>query len=410
MLPTEKEAEEGICIFAEDILEFSKLKPVPVSTKITMEIILNVDSYFEDIRSDWKKIHGFIPQDRRVLLLNPKHWHKKVFLDSMNYMFGTRQIRNLSEEKIVFFIGLYKSFGLYLPFVLNTIKNEKLSSLSSSFVDLYEMHEEVNPAFKKIFESLAKGIDLMLSSADLFNLVASMHIDSTEKVISTKTRLSVRDINAMTFAGKFVVKLISSNKDIAKDIPFEHLSQFEKYKISERDMNEVLKLYSQTKDIKVKTIPLLSGTVDGYHYEMLPKSDLRGLIAGNATNCCQHVSGQAKSCVYQGSKTEDNAVFIITKDDKIIAQSFVWIVKDQLTFDSIEFLGGNNSKQVAECYKEYSTRALEESKILKTITCGSKGRLHNSSESNSWKTASNTHSAPSGLYTDARTQYLIAKK
>lgn len=84
-------------------------------------------------------------------------------------------------------------------------------------------------------------------------------------------------------------------------------------------------LYARTCHIKTK-VPLFSGKIGDYTWEMLDKNDIRGLVAGNAVNCCQRIGSLEKrahsysgaNCVYAGAEEEEQTFFIISKKDRIV--------------------------------------------------------------------------------------------
>lgn len=403
-LVTKIKDQDSSIVKIQDIVDFFELKLVPKDTTITSELVLNVDSFFDDMKENWSKTQSFIPKHKSVLLLNPEYWNKQVFLNSMFQLFGVRQIDKLSDKDSQFFLDLYKTFGVYLLDIVPFIKNEQMISISNEMFFTYQSHSSVSKAFTKLLSVLSRGIDIQLPVLDLYFIINSFLIESTDKVINSKSRVTIKDIRSLVSAGKFAVKMIKSNKGIIKNIPFEYLSHFERYNISSRDMEEVFKIYSETKDIPLKGIPSFTGTIGNYKYEVLSKKDLRWLIAGNATNCCQHISGTGKEFIYEGSKKDNVAIFLVTKGEKIIAQSLLWSVKGQLTFDSMEFLGGNNSKDVADCYRAYIKEASEESKI-KRITVGSKGGLYN--EFKEAPAATKFEMSPISKNYDSTNQYIL---
>ena len=73
-------------------------------------------------------------------------------------------------------------------------------------------------------------------------------------------------------------------------------------------------------------------------YEFLDKSSPLGAVLGNITNCCQTVSGWARSCLEHGM-TQTNSGFVVFKNAQdILGMSWVWFDKEtkQITLDNIE--------------------------------------------------------------------------
>lgn len=96
-------------------------------------------------------------------------------------------------------------------------------------------------------------------------------------------------------------------------------------------------------------------TIDGaeigkanYYLERLPPGDPRGLVLGHITNSCQSVGGNGEYAAIHGTADKDGAFYLwrqktrgkITPDDRIVAQSWVWMAEDRATLvlDSFERL------------------------------------------------------------------------
>lgn len=85
-------------------------------------------------------------------------------------------------------------------------------------------------------------------------------------------------------------------------------------------------------------IPYIQGDLgNGLKYKILGKTDITGLTLGDETSCCQRLTGVAKSCVIEGYKNPDSGFLILEKDGIIISQSWIFVVKDTLVLDNIEF-------------------------------------------------------------------------
>jgi hypothetical protein len=225
--------------------------------------------------------------------------------------------------------------------------------------------------------------------------------------ISKKTRLNVRDIDALSEAGELLkTKASSGELDIFGSISFQDIAWLKKVNLSQGTLERLMELYKKTQNKKVKKIPLLKGQIGDYEYEMLSKKDIRGLIAGNLSQCCQRIGGIGNDCVYYGAEHEDSTFFIVAKKGQLVCQSWVWSLEDQACFDSIECVSPSYGRDVLECYKDYVKRALKESKDINVWTCGAYGRTGQTNVFSQYSEAKKLN----GVYTDARTQYLIAKR
>lgn len=394
-------------ISVEDLKFLQQEKPVPLNTEITPDLT-SLDKFFKKRESIWQEMHNFIPKSKEVLMINPEFWDKDIFLDSMETLYGVKQISKISETDQKEFLKFYQAFGKNLKLVAHQIKQEKRRAINSDWIYLYEEFKNHSKQLQTIIEAARRGIDPQFTAEDFYHfLLALQFIEGTADKIEKKDRITVKDIQSLKQAGGFVLRMMKVGKfESFKAIPYEHIEMFEKIRMSEEQIRLTLELFGKTKDKKVKRIPLHSGEYDGYTYEAIPKSDIRGLICGIATGCCQHVTGVGKQCTYFGAEEEDSCFFIVSKNGTIVAQSWIWTNGSQMTFDSIEAVTNGNGREIIECYKEYSKYVLKETKEFDTITVGSYGRTGQ----NCFERANDFKQVPKSIYTDARTQYLIAKR
>jgi hypothetical protein len=126
-------------------------------------------------------------------------------------------------------------------------------------------------------------------------------------------------------------------------------------------------LYDTNKDNKLD-IPIISGKVDKYSFEIITKDNPLGLILGYATDCCQVIGNSGESCLRMGYTHSKSGFFVVKKDSQIYAQSWIW-EKDTkegkiLCFDSLEVLGKdfNKSKAILSCYQDASKILVKEHK------------------------------------------------
>jgi len=171
------------------------------------------------------------------------------------------------------------------------------------------------------------------------------------------------------------------------------------------------------------------GEAAGYYWVKLPTNDLRALILGRITSCCQSIGGDSEQCVKDAVSLPDNGLYVLLKlksskpqdshpfaADKsinyqafeIVGQSYGWISNaGNLTLDSFEHSIGRVSTAVARTMlTTFATRVLQDNPTIKFVTLGKGGG-----------TPSNIgfHQAPisetirSGYdYGDSKKQYCIA--
>ncbi|MDD6263952.1 MAG: hypothetical protein PUA97_02405, partial [bacterium] len=97
-------------------------------------------------------------------------------------------------------------------------------------------------------------------------------------------------------------------------------------------------IYNYGKLRSYSSIPRVTGSKDGFTYEMLRLDDPLTLTVGYHTGCCQDL-GEAGAWCMVHSATNDNGRVLVVRDDEnnLVAQSWVWRDKDLICFDDIEF-------------------------------------------------------------------------
>jgi hypothetical protein len=107
---------------------------------------------------------------------------------------------------------------------------------------------------------------------------------------------------------------------------------------------------------------------EGYRFRRLADGDVKGLLLGEFTNCCQHLGNQGSSCAKHGFLSENGGFYVVEteKTAEIVAQSWAWRGdKGELVFDSLESLSGHfNTQQWAALCTEFSVKLKEHAKAL----------------------------------------------
>ena len=115
----------------------------------------------------------------------------------------------------------------------------------------------------------------------------------------------------------------------------------------------------------------------GYQFYKLPDGDVRGLLLGEFTDCCQHLNGAGESCAQHGFLSPHGGFYVIadTKADTIIAQSWAWRgQKGELVLDSLETLNGHmNKMQWQKLLDVFTAAAHCQKKCEITAVCIGKG-------------------------------------
>ena len=404
---------------SEYLLLLEDISFIP-SSEISLKDI-NPSKIWEEKGATWKKLYGFAPKSKEMYEIKPEHWNQKLFFDSMHYFFGVRQLHKIeNSDHVTSFIHIYKIFGDNLEIVRNIIKEKKIIencnySELKDLPELYALSKGEDPAFKKIINLSRKGITINFTLENLITILATTVLQpSLNNFILSRDGLTQESLQEHILSQESDVLEAGKTSDYSslRSTNFEHKQLFLKYNVDKTNIPYILSLFEKTKELKT-SLPLLKGEIDGFTYEMLDKNDIRGLIAGYATNCCQKVDTEKRSknpsgsaCVYYGAEEETSSFFIVSKGKNIVAQSWTWVKDGVLCFDSIEFLGDSISPKILDCYEEYAEFALNKDKTLKRIVSGNCSD-RNFSEMYGVTSKNVIHSYS---YDSVGTQYLILEK
>ena len=138
-------------------------------------------------------------------------------------------------------------------------------------------------------------------------------------------------------------------KEVAKhayDKAAEHpelSALFLTYAMDNKDFNDALELVKKRENKAIKSnIPDIAFKMpNGLTYRKLADGDLRGLVLGEITDCCQTINNHGDKCVRHGFASENGGFYVVEdKKGEIIGQSWAWLGEnDELVLDSLETLG-----------------------------------------------------------------------
>ncbi len=77
-----------------------------------------------------------------------------------------------------------------------------------------------------------------------------------------------------------------------------------------------------------------------YTFRKLPADDLRGLVLGKLTNCCQYLGGPGESCAIYGMSEPESCFYVVEYKGKIVAQLWAWGGKGKLSQTQLSKEGG----------------------------------------------------------------------
>ena len=142
-------------------------------------------------------------------------------------------------------------------------------------------------------------------------------------------------------------------------------------------VNETLLLHDQMLNRVYTTIPRIKGSKDEYSYEVLRLDDIESITVGNKTDCCFTVLGNGYSCLKHALTSHNGRIFVVKKDEELLAHSWIWINGDLLCFDNIEISKKINCVDFFDIYVQAADEFIKETyqvegieHCIKNITIG----------------------------------------
>lgn len=349
------------------------------------EQLINLDSVdvLDEVSNEWRLMHNVVPQEKFLMIaLKPKDWQLQSFSDSMNSLYGVRQFRKLDKSDMIRFVNFYKKAGTNAGTIISLLGKDGVfieRDLSS-----IEFTQEMIAFINRVFD---KEKDL-----DISTKIDVMFLSKEEKV---------RNIYNETSNIKKILE-IQDYSILFDFVPIEKIFQLRKFNFSKNTLEVMKTIFENTRNI-VSTIPIGSGIInDHYRWEILPKSNFDSILAGNYTQCCQHVDGVGKTCVTIGAYRENITIFAVYKDHTMVCQSMLWRADDYIVADSIEPVSSGYTKYIEKAYIELAEHF--ENNDLELIF-GATGRLDSDNLTSGYREeiVSNQQYIPD-IYSDASSQ------
>lgn len=176
---------------------------------------------------------------------------------------------------------------------------------------------------------------------------------------------------------KSIIELLKSD-DITLEPEYHRLNGLFKYiGTDNRIVNETLLLHDEILNRKETTIPRIHNVKDNYSYEILELDNMEGLVIGNKTDCCFTILGNGYSCLKHALTSKNGRIFVVRKDNHLLAHSWLWRNGNLLCFDNIEISKSIKEVDFLDIYvkaaNEIVEKSLEEEGIdncIKNITIG----------------------------------------
>ena len=178
--------------------------------------------------------------------------------------------------------------------------------------------------------------------------------------------------------GKFAYSGAAQNPSLAA-LCFTH-------QMTEKEFNEALAIVQAKKD-KNSPSNLPAVSIDGNNFGLpgasfrkLGDGDLRGLVLGELTDCCQSLGKAGEACAKHGFSSENGGFYVVAlrageKEEEIIGQSWAWRGKqNELVLDSLETLGTRVSEgQWSRLLTAFSKELADNAKDITALHLGKGG-------------------------------------
>ena len=142
---------------------------------------------------------------------------------------------------------------------------------------------------------------------------------------------------------------------------------------SQEQFEILQQIYNYGKLRTFSSIPRVDFSKDGYKCEIVRLDSPIPLVIGLRSNCCQRLGDAAETAMEHSMTSKHGRLFVITDDEGVVAQSWVWRNKNVICFDNIEVPSkaftrankkGISNDQLAEIvfklYQEAALRLIEE--------------------------------------------------
>ena len=396
-------------------------------------------------RSDLKKLSRLSPQSLRLLRETTSIWYLKK--DDCSYEIDWQAVCKLANLKLngipsqynvgeISKVVLWEQLFGYVPkspTIRNALGYDELVKLSQnrnakkafyrilkdivSIKDTLSEHDVKALAVgvlklpEQRVRALIREVDLNLLH-DLYDLTEEgvelmwLYRKRWSKALAVARNISIDEIKSI-----FIDKGIKNKLDVA----YARLMRMRSV-TSEEGLSEVLIPYGYTdeaikevtdrwmsRNVTYETIQSIDVSISEYTMYRLHRDDARQLIAGDLTNCCQHIYGMGESCVWHSAENPNGATFFVEKNGKVIAQSWAWRNGDTVVFDNIETLSDAYRDDLAAIYKAAAMKLVGNLGINKVLV----GSGHDDVGVHAYFKECEIVKPPEGVYSDALRQYVI---
>jgi hypothetical protein len=120
--------------------------------------------------------------------------------------------------------------------------------------------------------------------------------------------------------------------------------------------NQILSRWKTHKDVRFRLEGQEWSSPDGkMAARFLPRTDIRGLLAGDITDCCQHPIGAGSEAAWDAVRQPSTGNLAFFRKGRIVAFTWVWEAQDgSMVLDSIEYLSSRYMPEVAQALAAFA--------------------------------------------------------
>ena len=364
--------------YRHDLTDFENRKSESSIISIKLDIESLVKTLLKtnsagDFREKYKRTPNFEPL---LSVVSPKTFDLKGWLS-----FFTKDLKltvetafeNRKEEDFENLINLFEIVQdkdlLTNPLVLESIHVTPTISLAVGLVKAGDQRDKYISSFRSLLNFV-----LHCDNSTFTNLELTRE-EYVSRVISVYSALFVNKAFVNIKNKNWKAIFLFLDKVLYSRIPaqLEELAMVcSRAGVSEElFLKKYAKLYPKSKqnaDRLPKQYPTVSGSVSDLNWEIIDAGNPRAWVVGLETNCCQHLGSLGGPCViYMANNVETSGIVrVFNKKGKTIAQSFMWIVPNQINpdtnimcMDNIEVLGGELKLSIVHVYENIAKEVLK---------------------------------------------------
>ncbi len=322
-----------------------------------------------------------------------------------------------SIQALAFRMFLIFGYDKTVKILSKTVKFTELESLFGSInLNGIKLDESGNPILKKKMVDFFFGNGVDDEESNISKLLSNKIPGFTRSFSSifNSWDLLYSELNGDVTVSR-IVKYFEEHKILLNPDEQELMVVINELGDNRVTIDKARSLYIDMKKRKFSSIPKVEGEYKDYTYEMLDLDNPLGLAVGYLTHCCFKIDGLSKTALFHSAQSNNGRIFVVRKQGRLVAQSWVWRNGNLICFDNVETTDTYSERELLEIYKEASKKLIEISnkeedtkESVKLITFGAGYSLIEKPEES--VRGSDIHlPLEEGVYSDAkREQFILA--